>query len=109
MKILLDENLPVLLKDEFPTEHKIFTVVEMKWKGKKNGILLEALVEENFNCFITADKNLAKQQHLSSFALTIFLLDTDNNKIETLKPLIREVIKKLNSKPRKGVIEIKSR
>ena len=107
MRILLDENLPVLLKDEFPAKHEIFTTVERKWEGMKNGILLEALVKKNFDCFVTIDKNLSKQQHLSRFALTIFLLQADDNKIETLIPLIREVIKKLNSKPRKGLIEIK--
>ncbi len=41
MKILLDENLPVELKNEFDDESfDIFSVKDMKWGGIKNGELL---------------------------------------------------------------------
>jgi hypothetical protein len=38
MKLLLDENLPKRLKQDFP-EHEVFTVREMQWNGMKNGEL----------------------------------------------------------------------
>jgi len=34
MKLLLDENLPKKLKQDFPL-HEVFTVREMSWRGIK--------------------------------------------------------------------------
>lgn len=47
MLLLLDENLPKRLKQDFP-EHKIFTTKERGWSGIKNGELLVKLLENNF-------------------------------------------------------------
>jgi hypothetical protein len=39
--ILLDENLPLQLKQLFPpTDYRVFTVRELGWQNKKNGELL---------------------------------------------------------------------
>lgn len=43
MKLLLDENLPRKLKSLLP-EHKVYTVSEMNWAGKKNGELLSLMI-----------------------------------------------------------------
>ena len=40
MKILLDENIPKMLKQHFGKPYRVFTVQEMSWDGKKNGELL---------------------------------------------------------------------
>ncbi len=47
MKLLLDENLPKKLKNNF-SEHEIFTVRDKGWQSKKNGELLELILAENF-------------------------------------------------------------
>jgi len=41
MKILLDESLPRKLKNDFGTEHEIWTVRDKGWLSKKNGELLD--------------------------------------------------------------------
>lgn len=43
MKLLLDENLPRKLKKDF-AEYEVFTVAEMGWSGKENGVLLALLM-----------------------------------------------------------------
>jgi len=63
MVLLLDENLPKKLKEDFPG-HTIFTIKERGWNGLKNGVLLEKLLENNFDALITFDKNLQHQQTL---------------------------------------------
>ncbi|MBK8380972.1 MAG: DUF5615 family PIN-like protein [Ignavibacteria bacterium] len=47
MKILLDECLPVRLKNLL-TEFDVFSVSEMGWRSLKNGKLLKAAVEKKF-------------------------------------------------------------
>ena len=45
MKLLLDENLPKKLKLDFP-KHDIYTVSDKKWNSKRNGELLQLILEE---------------------------------------------------------------
>ena len=40
MRLLLDENLPKRLKQDF-SSHEVFTIREKGWNGLKNGLLLE--------------------------------------------------------------------
>ena len=57
MRLLLDESVPGRLRGALPN-HQVRTVVEMGWSGVKNGKLL-ALAANDFDAFITVDKNLA--------------------------------------------------
>ena len=61
MKLLIDENLPKILKQYFPGR-QIHTVRDMGWHSKKNGELLALMLAENFDALITFDKNLQHQQ-----------------------------------------------
>ncbi len=51
MKILLDENLPKLLKADFGPAYEVNTVRDMGWLGKKNGELLGLIVFHGFDFF----------------------------------------------------------
>ena len=62
MKLLLDENLPKRLKNDFP-EHEVFTVRDKGWNSVKNGELLGLMLTENFDVLITFDQNLEHQQN----------------------------------------------
>ena len=55
MRLLLDENLPKRLKQDF-LAHEVFTVREKSWNGIKNGELLKLLLENNFDALLTFDK-----------------------------------------------------
>lgn len=108
MKILLDENLPLKLKESFGKTHKVSTVREMNWLGKRNGELLGLVTLEGFEAFVTMDKNLPKQQNLNKFAITIFVLAGANNKLETLQSLVPLVLEEIEKGARFGAITIEN-
>ncbi len=47
MKLLLDENLPKKLKNDY-SNHETYTIRDMGWQGIKNGQLLTLMVENGF-------------------------------------------------------------
>ena len=89
MRILLDECLPLRLKDELP-EHDVRTVPEAGWKGLKNGELL-ALAAGQFDAFITIDAGIAYQQNIESLSLGVIALKARSNRIQDLRPLMSRV------------------
>lgn len=89
MRILLDECLPKKLKSEF-TGHTIFTVQEKGWAGTKNGELLRR-AENEFDVWITADRNIEYQQNLSNFDIAVIVLVAPRNQLEYLLPLIPQL------------------
>jgi predicted nuclease of predicted toxin-antitoxin system len=89
MKILLDECLPKKLKRSLE-EHTVITVPEQGWSGTKNGELL-GLAENEFDVFLTVDRNLTYQQNLTNVNLAIVVLVAGSNRLESLMPLMPEV------------------
>ncbi len=100
MKILLDECLPVRLKNLLK-EYEVFSVSEMGWRSLKNGKLLRAAVENNFDVFLTVDKKLEYQQNLNSFNIAVVVFIVARNKIELLSLLIPTFIE-ISNKLEKG-------
>ncbi|RYE18219.1 MAG: hypothetical protein EOP42_30995 [Sphingobacteriaceae bacterium] len=106
MKILLDESLPRKLRNDFGAEHKVFTVRDKAWLGKKNGELLKLMIDDGFNIFVTVDRNLPYQQNLNRLPLTIFVLCAPNNRRETLQLLIPKLFARLAEGNLENMIEI---
>lgn len=92
MRILLDENLPKRLNLDL-SEYEVFTVRDKKWNGLKNGELLIKLVQEDFQIFITFDKNLKYQQNFTKFPITVLTINAVDNTYLTLKNYISEIKK----------------
>jgi predicted nuclease of predicted toxin-antitoxin system len=86
MRLLLDESLPNRLRRSLPS-HTVQTVVEMGWGGVKNGKLL-TLAAQQFDAFLTADKNLQYQQNLEALPLAVVVLDALSNELLHLLPLM---------------------
>ncbi len=105
MKLLPDENLPVMLKHFFSDKHEVKTVSEQGWKGKKNGELLGLMLLNGFDGLVTVDKSLIYQQDINRFDITIFILNAVNNKIATLKPFVRE-LESYSEAPEESIIQI---
>ena len=106
MKILLDESLPRKLKYDFDESHDVFTVRDKAWLGKKNGELLRLMIEDDFDVFITVDRNLPYQQNLQKLEITIFVLCAFDNRRETLKALIPKIFERIEKGDLQKVIEI---
>ena len=85
MKLLLDECIDRRFARELPG-HFVKTVPQMGWATIKNGELL-ALAENEFDVFITVDRNLPFQQNLSKFNVAVLVLQADSNRLTDLKPL----------------------
>lgn len=94
MKLLLDENLPKRLKQDFP-EHQVSTVRDKGWNGVKNGELLKLMVADGFQALLTFDKNLQHQQNFEKYTLTVFVLNASINTYAVLTNLSDKVRQKL--------------
>jgi predicted nuclease of predicted toxin-antitoxin system len=105
MKILLDENIDVNFALQFK-EGEVYTVNQMGWSSKKNGELLQLASENNFDFFITLDKNIKYQQNLNKYNFSVILLLVKNSKIDTLLKLYNKITETIDSKPEKKLIEI---
>jgi len=92
-RVLLDENLPRLLKWEL-RGFDMHTVAEAGWAGTQNGALLR-LAETQFDVFVTADRNLPYQQVLTTLKLGVVVLVARSTKLEDLRPLVPELQKAL--------------
>jgi hypothetical protein len=95
MKVLMDECLPRKLKLHL-SGHDVSTVPEMGWAGIKNGALLR-LMEPAFEAFITIDGNMRYQQNLRSLRIAMVVLVAPDNTIETLLPLVPQILQALDS------------
>ncbi len=89
MRVLLDECAPRPLKREL-TEYETRTVVEMGWSGKKNGELLQLVVQEGFTILLTTDQNMRYRQNLQQTGVAIIVLVAHSNRLPDLVPLIPE-------------------
>lgn len=106
MRVLLDECLPRKLKPAF-AGHEVKTVAESGWAGRKNGDLLR-LAQEQFDAFITVDRNLAFQQDAGQFDIAVVVLTAYSNAIEDLEPLIPAVVRALSDSRRGEVLRVGS-
>jgi hypothetical protein len=96
MRVLIDESLPIELKDAL-TGFEVSTVKEMGWRGLKNGELLKR-TDELFDVLITADKNLRYQQNLRRFKLTFIIFPSNHF----------EIVLKFGTRAKAALAEIKS-
>ena len=93
MRLLLDESVPSRLRRALPT-HEVRTVLEMGWSGVKNGELL-ALAANDFDAFITVDKNLPYQQNLTALPIAVVVLDAVSSELPALLPLVPNLEREL--------------
>lgn len=100
MKVLLDENLPHVLR-HFLAMHEVYTVAYMKWSGVKNGRLLRLAADDAFDAFITMDDALSQQNPVADVPIAIVVIHAATNTIDDLKPLVPALLRTIsNSSPR---------
>jgi predicted nuclease of predicted toxin-antitoxin system len=98
LRILLDENIPVQLKDLFHRHHSAsVNDSDVGWKSIKNGRLLIEM-EGRFDLLITADRNMYAQQNLSGRTISILVLPTNRRKdVLTLSARIVEIVDSMSA------------
>jgi hypothetical protein len=90
MRLLLDECIDRRFAREL-IGYEVKTVPQMGWAGIKNGQLL-ALAAQEFDVFITVDRNLSFEQNLPKFEIAVVVLHACSNRLADLKPLAPLVI-----------------
>jgi hypothetical protein len=63
----------------------------MGWTAIKNGELL-ALASQEFDVFVTVDRNLAAQQNLSAASIAVVILQARSNRLADLLPLVPKLL-----------------
>ena len=96
MRVLLDENIDRLLKGLFDQNLEVSTVRERGWHGRTNGDLLRA-AEQEFDAFVTMDRNLEFQQNLKSLRLGVVILRATSNAYAAVAPLMPQLNEVLRS------------
>lgn len=77
MKILLDECVPLPLRDLLGGSHDSISVQQRGWTGIRNGDLLRLATRE-FDLFITSDQSIRYQQNLASSPIAILELSSND-------------------------------
>ena len=72
MKVFLDECVDWRLSRDL-TDHEIRTARQMGWTAIKNGELL-TLAAQEFDVFLTVDRNLAFQQDVTGIAIAVIVM-----------------------------------
>jgi hypothetical protein len=89
MRIVLDECLPRQLKLELAGHH-VRTAQEQGWAGLRNGDLLQA-ASGCFDVFLTVDRNIGFQQNVTEFGVAVIVMVAEGNRLQDLRPLMKEV------------------
>jgi hypothetical protein len=101
--VLLDECIDWRLSREI-TLHEVRTVHQMGWSGLGNGELL-ALAAQEFDVFVTVDRNMALERLLVSMEIAVIVLRAKTNRLADLKPLIPDLLSTLpTAKPGRALI-----
>jgi predicted nuclease of predicted toxin-antitoxin system len=106
MRILLDESLPLKLHNSFSKKHEVSTVKDEGWLGKKNGELLKLITTNDFELFVTVDRNLQYQQNLKNISFTLVVLCAPDNRLTTLQKLVKKIFERIAENNLQNVIEI---
>ena len=70
------------------------SVQKMCWAGVKNGRLL-ALAEQQFDVFITGDRNVSFQQDIPQFRIAVVVLAAASTQLKDTRPLMPPLLAKL--------------
>mgnify|MGYP003471277125 FL=1 len=74
--------------------HIVKTVTQMGWAAIKNGELL-TLAEDEFDVFLTVDRNHSFQQNLPWFNLAVMVLRAQSSRLLDLHPLLHNLLEML--------------
>lgn len=105
MKLLLDENLPKRLKQDL-SEYEVYTVEDCDWRGISNGLLLERMIQRNFEVLLTFDKNLRYQQNFLKYSIGVIVLHAENNQYKTLQMMVPKIKEVLSQPVKPGPVVI---
>jgi hypothetical protein len=90
VRVLLDECVDWRLARDI-VGHDVKTARQMGWTAIKNGALL-TLASDNFDVFVTVDRNLSFQQNLDVFSIAVVVLQAKTNRLSDLRTLVPDLL-----------------
>ncbi len=90
MRVFLDECIDWRLSRDI-VGHQVMTARQMGWTSIENGELL-ALVAQEFDVFVTVDRNLSFQQNLEAPTIPVIVLRAPTNRLADLKRIVPELL-----------------
>ena len=106
MRLLLDECVPRTVKFLFADGgHECETVRDAGFSGKENGELL-ALAEEQFEVFVTIDKNIRYQQNMAGRSIAILIIRPASNDLDDIRPHVPHALIVLQSLKPGQLVEV---
>jgi hypothetical protein len=94
MRVLFDQAVPVPIRPHL-VGHEVRTAAEEGWDTLKNGELLTAAEQADFDVLLTTDKNIRYQQNLSQRKIAIVVLG--QQQWPKLRPHVRLVVEAVNA------------
>jgi hypothetical protein len=91
VRLLLDECVPRPIKREL-VGHDVHHVVDMGWSSRRNGDLLQLMLDERFEALLTVDQNLEFQQNLRASGVGVVVVIARTNRLKELRPLVPAMI-----------------
>ena len=104
MRILIDECLDWRLCRSI-RDHECSSVQMMGWGGFANGALLRRAKQE-FQVFITGDRNLSFQQDIHSFNIVVVVLHAASNRLCDTELLMPKMLALLPEAPTGEILDI---
>jgi predicted nuclease of predicted toxin-antitoxin system len=95
MRVLLDHNLPRKLRFYLAPHEAVLTRDE-GWNDLGNGQLLTA-AQPTCDVLLTTDTNIYHQQKVAQFDIAVIVLRAYNNKVESLLPLMLDVLRQMET------------
>jgi hypothetical protein len=103
--VLLDEDVPVKLRQYFRDDWTVHTVAYRGWKGRRNSELL-ARARDEFDVLVTLDTSIEHQQNLGRYGLALLVLRGRTDRLEDLIPLMPRVNRLLPDLESGQVVEV---
>lgn len=107
MQILFDESVTWALRPILLGEHEVATAKYLGWDSKSNGELM-TLARDKFDVLITADQSIPYQQNITEADVAVVVLVARTNDINDLKPLVPELLNRLNDLKRGEIVRIEA-
>jgi hypothetical protein len=93
------------VKAAFSSGHSVQTVTEAGWRGRKDGPLLK-WAQNQFDVFVTIDRNIPHQQNLKQFRLGFVIVRVRSNELKHYMPLFDNIQQAAESVRRGQAIEV---
>ena len=96
MRVLVDQCLPRQLAVEL-VGHDATTVRAQRWLGLRNGVLLRAAFDANFEVFVTNDASIEFQQNIKRIGIGVIAIVGFRNRMQELRPLLPRILHALST------------